>query len=103
MDCKLNLVFALGLCGNRLRDPIEIRRIAILDGQRDDLGDAVGMILADELAQIVDAAGARLDHQQIFGVLANLAFPLVDRLDLGHNVHACGQFQLNDAAAQLSG
>ena len=67
--------------------PVEVSRVAPVDGSTDYLWDVVRVGLHHRLGESGQEGSPRLDHQEEFFVLVHLALPPVPRLHTGKDVH----------------
>ena len=72
----------------RLPHPLEVRLVAVGDGEDDELGDFVGVELADAVPERVEAVAGGLDDDLALGFLLDAAFPAVDRVHRREQVDA---------------
>ena len=68
--------------------------------QGDYLREIVGMLVDDQLPQLLEPRRGRLDHEQRLLVIAQLTFPAVDRANRVDDVDASGQSALDGRARE---
>src|SRR5271166_1872072 len=80
--------FDLAHSHHRLFDPIQVRRVAVADGDLNALRNFIRMQPTERIAQRSEGARRSLDDKQILGRSLNLALPAIDRFDTGNDVDA---------------